>query len=96
MEVTIALVEKLANLARLHFTDEEMKSYTADLQNMVSFVDQLNKVNTTGVEPVLHMGDAVNALRDDVVKGSVTREEALLNSPVHDAQFFKVPKVIKK
>ena len=96
MEVTTALVEKLAHLSRLYFTEEEMQGYTADLQNMISFVDKLNEVDTTGVEPVLHMGDAVNALRDDEVKGSVSREEALLNSPIKDNQFFKVPTVIKK
>jgi len=96
MEVTTALVEKLANLSRLYFTDEEIQACTADLQDMVSFVDKLNEVDTTGVLPILHMGDAVNALREDVVKGSVSREEALLNSPIKDTQFFKVPTVIKK
>jgi len=96
MEVTTALVEKLANLSRLYFTEEEMKGYTSDLQNIISFVDKLNEVDTTGIDPVLHMGDAVNALRDDEIKGSVSREDALLNSPIKDNQFFKVPTVIKK
>ncbi len=96
MEVTTALVQKLAHLARLHFTEEEMQHYTTDLQNMVSFVEQLNKVDTTNVEPILHMGDAVNALREDVVEGSATREDALKNAPSTDGVFFKVPKVIKK
>ena len=96
MEVTPALVEKLAHLSRLYFTEEEIKEYTADLQNMISFVDKLNELDTTGVKPILHMGDAINALRDDVVQGSVSREEALLNSPIKDSQFFKVPTVIKK
>ena len=48
------------------------------------------------VEPLLHMSDEVNILRDDVVKGSVSRLQALQNAPLHDEQFFKVPKVIKK
>ena len=96
MEVTPTLVEKLAHLSRLYFTKEEIKEYAADLQNMVSFVDKLNEIDTTGIEPKLHMGDAVNALREDVVQGSVQREEALLNSPIEDEQFFKVPTVIKK
>ena len=96
MEVTTVLVEKLAHLSRLYFTEEEMKGYKSDLQNMVSFVDKLNELDTTGVEPILHMGDAFNALREDEVRGSISREAALLNSPLHDAQFFKVPTVIKK
>ncbi len=96
MEVTTQLVEKLAHLSRLYFTDDEIKGYTSDLQNMVSFVDKLNELDTTGVEPILHMGDAFNALREDEVKGSVSREDALLNSPLTDTEFFKVPTVIKK
>jgi len=96
MEVTSNLVEKLAHLSRLQFSEAEKTAYTSDLQNMIAFVEKLNEIDTTGVEPLLHMGDAVNALRDDVVKGSVTRQEALLNSPAKDAQYFKVPKVIKK
>jgi len=96
MEVTTALVEKLANLSRLYFTEDEINGYTADLQNMISFVDKLNEVDTSGVNPVLHMGDAVNSLRDDQINGSISREDALLNSPIKDNQFFKVPTVIKK
>ncbi len=96
MEVTNATIEKLAHLARLHFADDEKEAYKADLQNMIAFVEKLQEVDTTGVEPLLHMGDSHNALRDDVVKGSVSRVEALLNSPVKDDQYFKVPKVIKR
>ena len=50
----------------------------------------------TGTEPLLHMSANVNVLREDEVKGSITREEALKNAPAHDDKFFKVPKVIKK
>ncbi len=96
MEVTTEMIDKLAHLARLHFTDDEKLAYTADLQNMIAFVEKLKEVDTTGIEPMLHMGDAINALREDEVKGSVSREEALLNSPAKDPQYFKVPKVIKK
>jgi len=63
---------------------------------MIAFVGQLNEVDTTGVEPLLHMGDAVNVLREDAIQGSITREAALLNAPDTDGTFFKVPKVIKK
>lgn len=63
---------------------------------MISFVEQLNEVNTAGIEPMLHMGNAANMLREDVQQGSVSREEALLNAPESDNEFFIVPKVIKK
>ena len=67
-----------------------------DLQRMISFVEKLNELDLSGVEPILHMSDEINVLREDEIKGSISREEALKNAPLHDEQFFKVPKVIKK
>ena len=96
MEVNDTLVDKLANLARLQFDETEKVAIKKDLQRMIEFVEKLNELDTTGVAPLLHMSDRVNALREDVVKGSISREEALLNAPMKDTQFFKVPKVIKK
>ncbi len=96
MEVNDALVEKLARLSRLHFDDAEKAGIKKDLQQMIGFVEKLNELNLEGVSPLLHMGGEINVLRDDEVKGSVSREEALKNAPAHDQQFFKVPKVIKK
>jgi aspartyl-tRNA(Asn)/glutamyl-tRNA(Gln) amidotransferase subunit C len=96
MEVNDALVDKLANLARLQFNDTEKESIKNDLQRMIKFVEKLNELDTTGVEPLLHMSEQVNILRDDEVKGSISRAEALQNAPVHDEEFFKVPKVIKR
>jgi aspartyl-tRNA(Asn)/glutamyl-tRNA(Gln) amidotransferase subunit C len=57
---------------------------------------KLNELDTTGVEPLLHMSDEINVLREDEVKGSISREEALKAAPLHDEQFFKVPKVIRR
>jgi aspartyl-tRNA(Asn)/glutamyl-tRNA(Gln) amidotransferase subunit C len=96
MEVNDEMVNKLANLSRLQFNPEEKESIKNDLQRMIAFVEKLNEVDTTGVEPLLHMSEQVNVLREDEVKGSVTTAAALKNAPVHDEQFFKVPKVIKK
>jgi aspartyl-tRNA(Asn)/glutamyl-tRNA(Gln) amidotransferase subunit C len=96
MEVNDALVEKLANLARLKFDDTAKAAIRDDLQKMIRFVEKLNELDTTCVEPLLHMSDNVNVLREDEVKGSISREEGLKNAANHDKQFFKVPKVIKK
>lgn len=96
MEVNDALIEKLANLAKLKFEDAEKEEIKRDLQKMIGFVEKLNELDLEGVEPLLHMSDEVNVLREDEVKGSISREEALKNAPLHDDQFFKVPKVIKK
>jgi aspartyl-tRNA(Asn)/glutamyl-tRNA(Gln) amidotransferase subunit C len=96
MEVNDALVDKLANLSRLQFDAAEKEGIKKDLQRMIQFVEKLNELDTTGVEPLLHMSEQVNILREDEVKGSIGRAEGLQNAPVHDEQFFKVPKVIKK
>lgn len=96
MEVNDALIDKLANLARLKIEDSERESVKTDLQKMIQFVEKLNELDTTGVEPLLHVSSNVNILRADEVKGNISRNEGLKNAPIHDEQFFKVPKVIKK
>ncbi len=96
MLITNELVEKLAVLSRLHFSLTEKESIKADLQKMIGFVDKLNKLDTTGVEPLLHINANTNIYREDATLLPVTKEQALQNAPVKDDQFFKVPKVIKK
>lgn len=96
MEVTDALVDKLAHLSRLEFSEGERAEIKNDLQRMIIFTEKMNELNLDGVEPLLHMSEEVNVLREDEVQGSVSREEALKNAPLHDEKFFKVPKMIKK
>ena len=90
------MIANLAGLSRLKFNAEEKEEIKKDLQRMISFVEKLNEVDTAGVEPLLHMTDAVNVYRDDILKGSMPKAEALANAPVADENYFKVPKVIKK
>ena len=90
------LVENLAKLARLSFDDQEKTEIKADLQQMISFIEKLKEVDTEGIQPLLHMSENMNVLRDDTIQGSITREEGLKNAPDTDGVFFKVPKVIKK
>jgi len=90
------MIDKLANLARLEFDEAEKEEIKRDLQKMIGFIDKLNELDTTGVEPLLHMSDNINVLREDEVSGMITRDEALKNAPLHNEQFFKVPKVIRK
>ncbi len=96
MEITIQTVDKLSNLAQLQFSASEKESIKTDLNKMIGFIEQLEKIDTSGIEPLLHISDAVNVLREDAIAGSISRQEALLNAPSTDGQFFTVPKVIKK
>lgn len=91
-----ALLDKLAHLARLDIEPAEREGLKQDLQRMISFVEKLQELDSGGAEPQLHMTSEVNVLRQDVVQGSVSREQALKNAPDTDGIFFKVPKVIKK
>ena len=96
MEVSSEMIERLAQLARLKFSETEKIALKADLERMIEFVEKLKEVDTTGTEPLLHITGTANILREDEVKQTITKQEALSNAPLTDGNFFKVPKVIKK
>lgn len=94
MAVTRKEVDHIAELARLELTESELEEYTSQLNKILEYVEKLNKLNTENVEPLSHPIEGENVFRDDVVKPSIDREEALKNAPSKDDEFFKVPKVI--
>lgn len=96
MDITPKMINHLAHLSRLEFDPEKKEIIRNDVERMVSFIEKLQELNTDGVEPLLFMSDTQNVWRTDEVTGSVSRQEALSNSPVKDNTFFKVPTVIKK
>lgn len=96
MQVDDALVDKLSKLAMLQFSEEEKGEIKSDLEKMIGFVDKLKELDTSSAEPLLHMSGNTDILREDTPGNMVSREEALKNAPLHDDQYFKVPKVIKK
>lgn len=96
MKITDEMIDHLAHLARLEFSGDEKTELKQDLEKMIEFVEKLKEANTTGIEPLMHITDAVNILRDDEIEKSITKEDALLNAPKTDGNFFIVPKVIKK
>jgi len=95
MEVNDALIDNLSNLACLEFNAAEKEEIKNDLQRMVSFVEKLNELDTTGVSPLLQMSSEINVWREDRIEASEIRGEALKNAPLADSNYFKVPKVIK-
>ena len=96
MEINDAMIDKLANLARLKFDETEKVQIKSDLQNMIGMIEKMNELDTADVAPLLHITNNVNVLREDFVEGSITNEEALQNAANKNAPFFIVPKVIKK
>ncbi len=89
-------VDEVAHLARLEFDAAGKDAMVKDMNNMLAFVEKLNELDTTGVEPLIYMTDESNVLREDVVKETITQKEALLNAPKKDSDYFKAPKVIDK
>lgn len=96
MQVDDALIDKLARLSMLSFEESERAGIKDDLQKMIGFIDKLKSLDTTGVEPLLHMAPAINVLREDIPSTMLSQEEALRNAPRSENGFFLVPKVIKK
>jgi len=94
MTIDEETVDKIAHLARLELTGTEKQDMIKDMNKILEFMDKLNEINTTGVEPLIYMTGEVNAVREDVVKQTITHEEALLNAPKHDDDYFLVAKVI--
>lgn len=96
MDISNELIDKLADLAKLEFDETEKEQLKKDLAQITTFFEELNKVNTDGVEPLIFMSDAVNVLRPDEVKQTISHEEALENAPAKDSDYFRVPKFIDK
>lgn len=96
MPVTVKDVEYVAALARLSLTDKEKEMYTHQLNGILAYMEQLNRLDTSKVEPLSHVIEgpgSTNVMRDDVVTASLPREEALGNAPDRTEKFFKVPTV---
>lgn len=87
-------VAKIARLARLTFSDDELDELTVQLGSIVSLVDQLSSVDTTDVEPMVHSIELTNVLKPDEVQPSISREKALANAPDADDECFRVSAVL--
>lgn len=107
--VTEKDVSYVAELAHLDLTDEERLRMLKDLNSILGYIDRLNELDTSDVEPMAQVasrygerknkdeaGEFVFAMRGDEPRPSLPREEALRNAPVSDGTFFKVPKVIER
>ena len=94
MSVTTKDVSYIAELAKLRFSYDEMLTMTAELNNILHYIDKLNEVDTEGVLPLSSIHDPVNVLRDDVERTALSSADVLRNAPDRQDRFFKVPKVI--
>ncbi|KAB7730459.1 Asp-tRNA(Asn)/Glu-tRNA(Gln) amidotransferase subunit GatC [Rudanella paleaurantiibacter] len=95
MKVDKETLQKIAHLARLEVRPEEEAELLNSLNGVLNWMEQLNEVDTTGVEPLMHISPDLNVLRDDAVANHLPRAQALANAPQHDETFFQVPKVME-
>ena len=95
MSLSVDEVAKVAMLARLRLSPEELALYTGQLNSIVDFVAQLQQLDTADVEPLAHGIEVRNVFRDDVRGESLPREEALANAPKRNVESFLVPAVLE-
>jgi aspartyl-tRNA(Asn)/glutamyl-tRNA(Gln) amidotransferase subunit C len=96
MKVDIELIDNLATLSKLNFESAQKEEIRHDLEKMLNFMEQLNAVNTDGVEPLIYVNEEVNVWRNDEVKQLITKAEALSNAPLKNEDYFLVPKFVNK
>jgi aspartyl-tRNA(Asn)/glutamyl-tRNA(Gln) amidotransferase subunit C len=95
MKIDQQSLKKIANLARLEIKPDEEEALLTSMDSVLSWMDQLNEIDTEGVEPLTHIMDEANNWREDVSDNSLTRAEALANAPAKNDTYIMVPKVIE-
>jgi aspartyl-tRNA(Asn)/glutamyl-tRNA(Gln) amidotransferase subunit C len=95
MKITRKEVEHVALLARLNLAEEELETFTGQMDAILAYVDKLNELDTSNIVPTAHAVPMENAFRADEVRPSIGTENALANAPERVEGFFRVPKVIE-
>lgn len=95
MEITMDLILYLEELARIRLTDEEKKKTLIDLKSILTYMDKLNELDTSAVEPLSHAFPITNVYREDEVTNANLRDAILANAPAQKDGCFKVPKTVE-
>jgi aspartyl-tRNA(Asn)/glutamyl-tRNA(Gln) amidotransferase subunit C len=95
MKITRSEVEHVARLARLALGDAELDALTGEMDAILAYVEQLNRLETEGIIPTAHAVPMANAFRADEVRPSFTPAQAQANAPAPDPAGFRVPRVIE-
>ncbi len=87
-------VRKVAKLARLELQEDQIEAYTAQLEKILTYIDQLQEIDTKNIIPTTRAVEVVNAMREDIVEVNCSREEILNQAPHREGDFFRVPKIL--
>ena len=95
MKITTEMVDYISELSRLKLPEEEKEKMTGELEQILAYMDTLNALDTSGVEPMTHIFPVNNVFREDEEKDEWSREEILENAPKQKDGFFQVPKTVE-
>jgi len=93
-KITSNDVQKVAKLARLDISDEDLEKYAVQLEKILNYVAELEKIDTKNILPTTRAVEVVNKTREDIVKDTNVREELLDLAPNREGDFFRVPKIL--
>lgn len=96
MKVTREDLKNVAVLSRLAIAEDKADGYIAQMDAILSYMDNLSEINTDAVKPTTYALPMENVFREDVVKPSLDRERALSNAPLKEGGYFKVPRVLEE
>jgi aspartyl-tRNA(Asn)/glutamyl-tRNA(Gln) amidotransferase subunit C len=88
-------IEDVSLLARLRLTETEKELFTRQLDRTIEYINKLNELDTTGIEPTAHVLPIRNVFREDKVRNSLPCDKVLQNAPESERDFFKVPRIIE-
>ena len=91
-----ALVKKVAKLSRLELSEAEIGEFTGQLSAILEYMEKMNELETSNVQPLAHCLPISNCFREDKIKESLGTEKTLANAPERDGEFFKVPKILEE
>ena len=95
MKIEQSTIDKISHLARLKLSDQQSKEMKGKMEQILSWMEKLNELDTTGVEPLTHMSAELNHLREDKISSHLDKQSALKNAPSSDQNFFRVPRIIE-
>jgi aspartyl-tRNA(Asn)/glutamyl-tRNA(Gln) amidotransferase subunit C len=96
MNINEETIYKVANLARIEIKEQEVPGLIDEMSKILTFMEQLNALDTAGVEPLVYMNETQNVWREDIAKGELPVQDAIKNAAEHNERFFMVPKIIEK
>jgi aspartyl-tRNA(Asn)/glutamyl-tRNA(Gln) amidotransferase subunit C len=95
MKIEHSTIEKIAHLSRLALEPHEVQTLALEAEKILDWMNQLNEIDTSNIEPLYHIHQNQNITREDIVKTEITKEQGLFNAPHKNDNYFILPKVIE-